>query len=51
MTVLPIFLVILVGVGLKRSSLVGDDMWSVLEHVCYYVMFPALMRCAPLQRR
>ncbi len=40
---LPIFLTILVGVLLQRTRLVGDDMWSVLEHVCYYVMFPALM--------
>jgi hypothetical protein len=40
---LPIFLTILVGVALYRTKLVSDDMWSVLEHVCYYVLFPALM--------
>lgn len=39
----PVFLTILVGVLLYRSKLVGDDMWSVLEHVTYYVLFPALM--------
>lgn len=39
----PVFLTILVGVALYRTKLVGDDMWSVLEHVCYYVLFPALM--------
>ena len=40
---LPIFLTILVGAVLYRTKLVGDDMWSVLEHVCYYVLLPALM--------
>jgi len=40
---LPIFLTILVGVVLYRTKLVGDDMWSVLEHVCYYVLLPALI--------
>ena len=40
---LPIFLTILVGVVLYRTKLIGDDMWSVLEHVCYYVLLPALM--------
>jgi hypothetical protein len=39
----PVFLTILVGVALYRTKLVGDDMWSVLEHLCYYVLFPALM--------
>ena len=39
----PIFLTILAGVLLYRTKLIGDDMWSVLEHTTYYVLFPALM--------
>ncbi len=40
---LPVFLTIFAGVALYRTKLVGDEMWSVLEHVCYFVLFPALM--------
>lgn len=39
----PIFLTILAGALLYRTKLIGDEMWSVLEHVTYYVLFPALM--------
>ncbi len=39
----PIFITILAGALLYRSKIIGDDMWSVLEHVTYYVLFPALM--------
>lgn len=39
----PIFLTIFVGFLLYRTKLVGDDMWSVLEHVVYYVLLPALL--------
>jgi len=39
----PVFLVILIGWTLRATGTVSDDMWKVLEHVCYYVLFPALM--------
>lgn len=39
----PVFLTILVGVVLYRTKIIDDDMWSVLEHICYFVLLPALM--------
>ncbi len=39
----PIFLTILAGALLYRARLISDEMWAVLEHVTYYVLFPALM--------
>lgn len=39
----PVLLLILLGLGLKRSGAMGEDMWSALEHLCYYVLFPALI--------
>jgi len=39
----PIFLTILAGVVLYRTKIIDDDMWSVLEHICYFVLLPALM--------
>ncbi len=40
---LPVFIVILVGFGLRRSGLVGEDHWAALDHLCYYVLFPAII--------
>jgi len=40
---LPIFLLILLGVVLKRTPLVDRSVWHGLEEVGYYVLFPALL--------
>src|SRR6185295_4394226 len=40
---LPVFIVILVGYGLRRSGLIAEDHWSAVDHVCYYVLFPAII--------
>ncbi len=40
---LPVFLVIVVGYGLRRTKLIGDDHWVAVDHLCYYVLFPAIM--------
>jgi predicted permease len=42
-TVLPVFLVIVLGYLLYRFHFVDDGIASTLEHVCYYVLFPALI--------
>lgn len=40
---LPVFIVILVGYGLRRSALIAEDHWLAVDHVCYYVLFPAII--------
>lgn len=40
---LPVFIVILVGYGLRRSELIAEDHWTAVDHVCYYVLFPAII--------
>ncbi|MDF2371726.1 MAG: AEC family transporter [Rhizobiaceae bacterium] len=42
-SILPIFLIVLLGVVLKRVPLVDRSVWHGLEEVGYYVLFPALL--------
>ncbi|WP_205836953.1 hypothetical protein [Neorhizobium sp. T25_27] len=42
-SVLPIFLLVLLGVGLKRAPIINADFWDGLEQCSYWVMFPALL--------
>ncbi len=42
-SILPIFLLVSLGVWLKRSSLVDLSLWEGLEQLGYYVLFPALL--------
>lgn len=39
----PVVLVIALGYGLFRTGAISEAMWSALEHVCYYLFFPALI--------
>ncbi len=40
---LPVFLLIAIGWGLKRAKFPGDDLWPPLERLIYYILFPALL--------
>ena len=42
-SVLPIFLTVALGVGLKRLPLFSADFWDGLNQLGYYVLFPALL--------
>ncbi|QLF70142.1 AEC family transporter [Peteryoungia desertarenae] len=42
-SILPIFLLVLLGVALKRSPLITQGFWGGLEQFGYYVLFPALL--------
>jgi predicted permease len=42
-SLLPVFLVIALGAGLKQSGFVPADMWDGLERIAYWVLFPALL--------
>lgn len=42
-SLLPVFLIIALGVGLKRSGVVPEGMWAGFELIVYWVLFPALL--------
>ena len=42
-SLLPIFLLISLGYGLKRTSFDSDNFWFSLERLIYFVLFPALI--------
>jgi len=42
-SILPIFLLVLLGVGLKRAPVINPDFWDGLEQCSYWVLFPALL--------
>jgi malonate transporter and related proteins len=42
-SILPIFLLVLLGVALKRSPLINATFWEGMEQCSYYVLFPALL--------
>ena len=41
--VAPIFVVIITGYILKRTKLVPTEMWPIVEHICFYLLFPFLI--------
>ncbi|WEX87426.1 AEC family transporter [Sinorhizobium garamanticum] len=42
-SILPIFLLVLLGVWLRRSKLIDQGLWIGLEQFGYYLLFPALL--------
>ncbi|WP_210052453.1 AEC family transporter [Neorhizobium petrolearium] len=42
-SILPIFLLVLLGVALKRAPIINSDFWIGLEQCSYWVLFPALL--------
>lgn len=42
-SLLPVFLVIALGAGLKQFGVVPADMWDGIERIAYWVLFPALL--------
>jgi predicted permease len=42
-SILPIFLLVILGVILKRTTLIHPSFWGGLEQFGYFVMFPALL--------
>ncbi len=39
----PIFLIILTGYLMFRFRVVGESVWSAIEHICFYLLFPFLI--------
>tara|TARA_Y100001934_G_scaffold40777_1_gene48772 strand:- start:5547 stop:6476 length:930 start_codon:yes stop_codon:yes gene_type:complete len=42
-SILPIFLLIILGNFLKRSGLIGEGFWAPAEKLTYYILLPALI--------
>jgi malonate transporter and related proteins len=40
---LPVFLTIVLGAGLRTLQMVRDDQWAAVDHICYYILFPAII--------
>jgi malonate transporter len=40
---LPVFIVIVIGAVLRRTNLMGEAHWAGVDHVCYFVLFPAII--------
>ena len=43
LALLPVFIVILVGFGLRRFHVIRDEQWLALDQLCYFVLFPAII--------
>ncbi|MGF1593474.1 MAG: AEC family transporter [Kiloniellaceae bacterium] len=41
--VLPVFLLILLGFGLRRRGWIADGFWEPAERLCYFFLLPALL--------
>ena len=39
----PVLIIILLGYGLRRSSMMSDAGWAGMEKLAYFVLFPALL--------
>ena len=42
-SILPIFLAIFLGNGLRRSNLFSLEFWTGLEKLCFYLLYPTLI--------
>ena len=42
-SILPVFLLVVLGALLKRWRAIDRDMWGGLEQLGFYVLFPALL--------
>ena len=40
---LPVFIVIIIGAMLRCSALVNETHWAGVDHICYFVLFPAII--------
>jgi predicted permease len=43
LALLPVFIVIVIGVVLRLSGLIGETQWPGIDHICYFVLFPAII--------
>lgn len=39
----PIFLIIILGYLIFRARIAGEEVWSAIEHICFYLLLPFLI--------
>ncbi|WP_419905599.1 AEC family transporter [Kiloniella sp.] len=42
-SIFPIFAIILLGFGLRKSNFVPKEHWRVLEELCFWIFFPCIL--------
>ena len=40
---IPVFAIIVLGFGLRKSGFIEASKWSAVEDLCFYVLFPAIL--------
>lgn len=41
--ILPIFAIVMLGFGLRKSNFVAADKWQIVDELCFWILFPALL--------
>ena len=41
--ILPIFAIVMLGFALRKSNFVAADKWQIVDELCFWVLFPALL--------
>jgi predicted permease len=41
--ILPIFALVMLGFALRKSNFVAADKWQIVDELCFWVLFPALL--------
>ncbi|WP_299347777.1 AEC family transporter [uncultured Maritalea sp.] len=41
--ILPVFAIVMLGFGLRKSNFVTADKWQIVDELCFWVLFPALL--------
>ncbi len=42
-SLLPVFIVILIGFALRRFQVIREAQWQAVDQVCYFLLFPAII--------
>ena len=43
LALLPVAIIILAGFLMRRTGFVSEEQWAGVDHVCYFVLFPAII--------
>lgn len=42
-SIIPVFAIIIIGFGLRKSGFIATEFWVSVEDLCFYVFFPTLL--------
>lgn len=43
LAILPVFLILVLGLTLRKRGIIGEEIWNGLDKLVYWVMFPAML--------